>query len=89
MLNFLFGLVVFLTVLLAKFGLTQIIIYKKNLYLWLTIIVSSEILAVSSLYIAFSYFNVSGEKFIFGFIFGLVTLLLIYVISFMRNDSKD
>ena len=89
MLNFLFGLVIFLIILLAKFGITQIILYKKNLYLWLTIAVGAELLAVASLYIAFLHLKMSGEKFIFGFIFGLVTLLLIYVISFMTKKSKD
>ena len=89
MFNFLFGLAIFFTVFLAKFGITQIILYKKNLYLWLAVVIIAEISAVSALYIAFSILNMSGEKFIFGFIFGLVTLLLIYVISFMTKDSKD
>lgn len=89
MLNFIFGLIIFLVVLLAKFGITQIILYKKNLYLWLTVVIIAEISAVAALYVAFSVLGMTGEKFIFGFIFGLVTLLLIYVISFMTKDSKD
>ena len=89
MLNFLFGLIIFLVVLLAKFGITQIILYKKNLYLWLAVVIMSEISAVAALYVAFGVMKMTGENFIFGFIFGLVTLLLIYVISFMTKDSKD
>ena len=89
MLNFLFGLIVFLVILLAKFGITQIILYKKNLYLWLAVVVTSQITAVAALYVAISVLKITGVKFIFGFIFGLVTLLLIYVISFMTKDSKD
>lgn len=89
MLNFFFGLFIFFVVLLAKFGITQIILYKKNLYLWLAVIITAELSAVAALYVAFSVLGMNGEKFIFGFIFGLVTLLLFYVISFMTKDSKD
>jgi len=90
MLPLFLGLTASAFLLLAKFGIARIILYKEN-YLFLTIlIVFSQLLVVAIAFLTLSLLEDSIENFIYGFSIGLVTSLLFYVISHtIKKPDED
>ena len=89
MLPLFLGLTASVFLLLAKYGMARIILYKEN-YLFLTIlIVFSELLVVAIAFLTLNLVENATENFIYGFSIGLVTSLLFYVISHTLKKADE
>jgi hypothetical protein len=89
MLPFFLGLLASFFLIVAKYGLAKIILYKKNYLFWSVLTILSELLVVALAYSTLGLLGYTGEKFIYGFSIGLVTLLLFYVISHTLKKSDE
>lgn len=89
MISFFLGVLASIFLILAKFGLAKVILYKKSQFLWAGIIIFSEIMVISLAYLTIGILDYTGEKFIYGFSLGVVTLVLFYVISHTLKNVEE
>lgn len=89
MLSFALGVFGALFLLIAKYGIAKIILFKKDYIYWLSVIIFCELMVFVLPYIDIGVLNHKGEKFILGFLSGLVTSVLFYVISHVLKIEDD
>ena len=89
MLSFFLGLAASVFLLIAKFGLAKVILYKTNYLIWTILIIFSELSVITLAYITLNFVEKTGEKFIYGFSMGVVTLVLFYVISHTLKKAEE
>jgi len=87
--SFILGVFAALFLLLAKYGIAKLLLYKKNLLFWGLLVIFSETMVFALPYLVVGVLKRTGEKFIYGFSLGLVTLVLFYVISHVLKKEDD
>lgn len=89
MLSFFAGLVVFFILLFSKNVLANLVLDKKKLFFRLFLILLGEFLIIFACYQLFVVQRADSQKFIEGFLTGLVTWLLYYVISLLFLKKQE
>jgi uncharacterized membrane protein YqjE len=87
MLDFFAGLVIFLSLFIAKKRLVELILFKKQVALSVAIIVLSESLMLFMLYISIDKYRLDGIKLLAGFLASLSIMLVFYCIKFLKKDT--
>jgi len=88
MLEFLAGLLVFLLLFLSKYGLSRVLLWKKQVALTLGLIVTSELFIVLLLYIFIDKFKLSGIRILIGFIVGIFMFVGLFGIKELIKVKK-
>ncbi len=81
LLPFLVGFLAALFLVIAKYGIASLVLYKKNYLFWALTVLICEVSVFVTVYVAINHLKLDGLKFLGGFLFGLVTLLLFCVIK--------
>jgi|GEM_PF-3625701 len=75
------GFLAALFMVVAKYGIASLVLYKNNKFFWALTVVICEVSLFVTVYVAITHLKLDGLKFLGGFLFGLVTLLLFCVIK--------